>query len=146
MKYAHTILIACLAPLCSPLPAQEAAENKTGAGKPQQGNYVFADLQPLANHKLKDSFNPEGKDNSLRSLPQGAQEFCQIRFRVGPGFIRLGGNQRTELPRTMNAIAVGSLCQKLHFLLGTEFEVSGRGAPLFRCGRNFYRPFPRPLR
>jgi hypothetical protein len=132
MKYANPILVACLATLSWPLPAQEALEAKPGPAGKQHAKFVSIDLQGQTNHKLKDSLNTEGKDNSLRNVPQGPQDFCDIRFQVGPGFIRLGGKLHTTLPARADGIAVDSLCQKLHILQGTEFGgVGEEGHPFF---------------
>ena len=113
MKYANPILIVCLAALSCPLPAQEALEANPGAAGKQHGKFVSVDLQRQANHKLKDSLNTEGKDNSLRNLSQGLQDFCDIRFQVGPGFIRLGGKLHTALPARADGIPANGSDRRL---------------------------------
>jgi len=126
------ILVVCIATACCQLFAQEAGQDETAGAAKRRGSLSFVSLQAKTNHQLKESLNPDGKDNSFKGLPQGGQEFCGIRFQVGPGFIRLGGKQRTTLPRTMDAIVVGSVCHKLHFLQGTEFGAfGGEGHPFF---------------
>ena len=64
-------------------------------------------LGTKANQELKKSFNEDGLDNSLAELPQGSQELGGVKFEIGPGCIRLRGNQRPKLPQAVEGIPVG---------------------------------------
>jgi Tol biopolymer transport system component/regulation of enolase protein 1 (concanavalin A-like superfamily) len=82
-------------------------------------------LGPKANQELKKSFNEDGLDNSLAELPQGRQELGGVTFEIGPGCIRLRGNQRPKLPQAVEGIPVGFCLDKLHLLHATEFGAFG---------------------
>jgi hypothetical protein len=83
------------------------------------GHAFYLDLQPVANQKLND-ITGDNK-HSLGTLPQKRREFGGVPFQVGPGYIRLRGNNRKELATEANNIRVGFAFDKLHIFHGTEY-------------------------
>lgn len=93
------------------------------------GNAFYLDLQPVANQKLTDIISENG--HSFMSLPQKRREFGGVPFQVGPGYVRLRGNNRPALPAEANEIRVNLSFDKLHILHGTEFGAFGGPAHRF---------------
>src|SRR5262249_50902644 len=60
---------------------------------------TYLDLQPKANHKLKDDFHTTMfPGNNLAELPRGEQKFADVKFLVGDGLIQLGSAEVKGLP------------------------------------------------
>jgi hypothetical protein len=85
---------------------------------------TYLDLQPKANHKLKDPFHGSGAGNDLAELPQGEQKLAGVRFKIGPGLIQLGGRNFQIKPEKVEGIKVGLSCAKLHILHATAWGFS----------------------
>jgi hypothetical protein len=83
------------------------------------GHAFYLDLQPVTNQKLTDVVDKKGY--SLASFPQKRREFGGVPFQVGPGYVRLKGNNQKNLPLEVTGINVGFKFDKLHLLHGTEF-------------------------
>ena len=83
------------------------------------GNAYYLDLQPVANGRLDD------KTSSLASLTQKRREFGGVPFQIGPGYLRLRGQQHPELPLEATGIRVGFAFDKLHALHATMFGAFG---------------------
>jgi hypothetical protein len=87
------------------------------------GHAFYLDLQPAANQKLADAVGNQG--HTLAQVPQNRREFAGVPFQVGPGYIRLQGKQRPELPAEVTAARVGFKFDKFHILHGTEYGAFG---------------------
>jgi hypothetical protein len=87
------------------------------------GHAFYLDLQPVANQRLTDTIGDNG--HSFAELPQKRRDFGGVPFQVGPGFVRLKGKNRPELPAEVNDVHVGFKFDKLHILHGTEFGAFG---------------------
>jgi hypothetical protein len=75
------------------------------------------DLQPKANHKLKEEFhNATLMGNHLGSLPTGKQRFAEVPFTVGEALIQLGSTQVAGMPKKVEGIPVGRPFAKLRVL------------------------------
>ena len=88
------------------------------------GHASYLDLQPVANHKLDEPLGND-KGHSHASLPQKRRDFGGVPFQVGPGYVRLLGKNRPELPAEVGGIRVGFVFDKLHVLHGTEYGAFG---------------------
>ncbi|HEV3256901.1 MAG TPA: hypothetical protein VG013_08490 [Gemmataceae bacterium] len=90
---------------------------------PQQ-SFTHVDLQPRANHNLKDSFH-DGyyANNDLSELPKGKQTFERVQFNIGEGMIQLGSKKFKNGPEKAEDIRVGRKLAKLHFLHATGYSV-----------------------
>jgi hypothetical protein len=93
------------------------------------GHAFYLDLQPVANRKLTDVTGVN--DHSLAALPQHRRDFGGVPFQVGPGYIRLRGKNRPELPKDANGVRVGFKFDKLHIFHGTEYGAFGDAAHRF---------------
>jgi hypothetical protein len=87
------------------------------------GHAFYLDLQPVANQKLADVTGDNG--HSLARLPQKRREFAGVPFQVGPGYVRLKGKNRPELPAAASGVRVGFKFDRLHVLHGTEYGAFG---------------------
>ena len=75
------------------------ADDKKDAGKKAADKkWVFLDLQPQANQKLKENFHYEcpNAPNSLGALPTGEQALAGVKFKVGESCIQLGSKRLTD--------------------------------------------------
>jgi hypothetical protein len=94
---------------------------KTEADK----KWVFLDLQPVANQKLKDNFHYEcpNNPNSLGELPTGEQTLAKVKFKIGESCIQLGSKRVTDKPAKVEGIKVDKKIAKLHILQAAGFTV-----------------------
>jgi hypothetical protein len=92
------------------------------------GHAYYLDLQPLANQKLTDV---TGEGHSLAALPQRRREFGGVPFQVGPGFVRLRGKNRPELPAEAAGVRVGFAFDRLHVLHAAEYGAFGGASHRF---------------
>jgi hypothetical protein len=109
-------------PEMQPLPGMAAFDTV-------RGHVFYLDLQPVANQKLTDVTGDNG--HSFAQLQQKRREFGGVPFQVGPGYVRLRGKNRPELPAEVTDVRVGMKCDKLHILHGTEFGAFGDAAHRF---------------
>ncbi|MFO0843908.1 MAG: hypothetical protein U0797_16180 [Gemmataceae bacterium] len=86
----------------------------------ESAKVTYLDLQPKANHKLKDGHGNE--DNNLASLPKGEQTFGGVKFKVGEGLILLAGKETSGLPEKVEGIKLDGKCSRLHFLHATHYS------------------------
>jgi serine/threonine protein kinase len=70
--------------------------------------FIYLNLWPKANLRLKGD-----GDHSLAALQEGEQDFKGVKFKIGAGLIRLGGN---GWPDRVEGIEVGVTCRELHFM------------------------------
>jgi hypothetical protein len=88
-----------------------------------RGHVFFLDLQPVANQKLTDVVGDNG--HSFAQLPQKRRAYGGVPFQVGPGYVRLQGTNRRQLPREVSDVRVGMTFDRLHLLHGTEYGAFG---------------------
>jgi hypothetical protein len=85
------------------------------------GKYQFVDLQPQANHKLKDPLG-SGRDGNDLPLPKGERTCEGVGFKIGERFIQLGSKQLAqEKPNKVEGIKVAKKCEKIHILHATGY-------------------------
>jgi len=94
------------------------ADDKKTDGK----KWVFIDLQPQANQKLKDNFHSDTAGNSLASLPTGEQALEGVKFKIGEKCIQLGSKMVADKPDKVEGIKVDKKLAKLHILHATGFS------------------------
>jgi hypothetical protein len=87
-----------------------------------RGHVFYLDLQAVANQKLTDVID---NGHSFSQLPRKRREYGGVPFQVGPGYVRLQGNIRQELPPEVNDVRVGMTFDRLHILHGTEYGAFG---------------------
>jgi hypothetical protein len=88
---------------------------------------MFIDLQPKANHKLKDSLRGRFEGNDFAELKLGAQTLPNFAaqgddptFDIGQGLIWLANKDvKEKLPEKVEGINVDSTCSKLNILHAT---------------------------
>lgn len=107
----------------APQPPVEVSSTVVDPRDAISGNAFYLDLQPVANQKLTDVVGNNG--HTLAALPQKRREFGGVPFQIGPGYIRLQGKNRPELPGAANDIRVGCKFDKLHILHATEYGAFG---------------------
>ena len=107
----------------------EPAPPPVAKGEAIAGNAFYLDLQPVANQKLTDVVGDNG--HSLADFPQKRREFAGVPFQSGPGYLRLKGKNRPDLPAEVTEIRVGFAFDKLHILHGTEYGAFGDAAHRF---------------
>jgi hypothetical protein len=88
-----------------------------------RGQVFYLDLQAVANQKLTDVTGDNG--HSFAQLPQKRREYGGVPFQVGPGYVRLQGTNRRELPKEVSDVHVGMKFDRLHVLHGTEYGAFG---------------------
>jgi hypothetical protein len=93
----------------------------TGAAK--EPTFKFVDIQPKANHALKEDMGADYEGNNLGNLPQGEQKLEDTPFKIGEKMIRLKGNNDETLPEKVEDIKVDAKFEKLHILHSTEYRV-----------------------
>ena len=93
------------------------------------GHTFYLDLQPVSNQKLTDVIGENG--HSLATVPRGRRELGGVPFQVGPGYLRLRGRNRPELPEEAADVRVGFAFDRLHILHGTEYGAFGGPAHEF---------------
>src|SRR5260370_34609717 len=101
--------------------AADKKEEKKAANK----KWTFIDLQPKANHKLKEDFHGNNfAGNNLESLPQGEQTLEGIKFKIGEGLIQLTSMQQevADKPEKVEDIKVDAKFAKLHILHATGWR------------------------
>jgi hypothetical protein len=76
--------------------------------------FVYLDLQPLANQRLDVSADTPGND--LGTLRQGEQAIGGVRYQIGKQFILLGSKKREDKPFKVEGIKVGAHFHKLYVL------------------------------
>ncbi|TMQ35822.1 MAG: hypothetical protein E6K70_00155 [Planctomycetota bacterium] len=102
------------------------ADDKKDAGKKAADKkWVFLDLQPQANQKLKENFHYEcpNAPNSLGALPTGEQALAGVKFKVGESCIQLGSKRLTDKPEKVEGIKVDKKFTKLHILHASGFAL-----------------------
>jgi hypothetical protein len=107
------------APPQASLPVMSPLERADGIS----GHTFYLDLQPVANQKLTDVTGVNG--HSFANVPQKRRDFGGVPFQVGPGYVRLRGKNRPELPLEVTDVRVGLKFDKLHILHGTEYGALG---------------------
>jgi hypothetical protein len=75
---------------------------------------TFVELGSLANQKLNESYGTEG--NNLLALPTGQQTFAGVKFKIGPGLIRLRGTDDQTSPEKADGLKVNTTFSKLYIL------------------------------
>jgi hypothetical protein len=94
-------------------------DGKEGSKKETDTKWVFVDLQPKANQKLKDDFHgTQFPGNNLASLPQGVQTLEGVKFNIGEKLIQLTSTQDAvaDNPEKVEGLRVGAKLAKLHIL------------------------------
>jgi hypothetical protein len=95
-------------------------------GAAPAGKYVFLDLDPTGNQKLKDNFGSGTEGNDLGALKKGLHTCAGINFKVGDKAIQLGSKLlKTERPDKVEGIKVDQKFAKLYILHSTEFGQGG---------------------
>jgi hypothetical protein len=94
------------------------------------GQLSFIDLQPKANHKLADAFDPTGRPNNLAEMPRGEQSFGGVRFKIADRLIHLGSNQRPEWPKKVEGILVDKMVARLYIFHGTQWGLAADGTKI----------------
>jgi outer membrane protein assembly factor BamB len=97
-------------------------EADPAAGSPAQGNgrkQTALDLQPKANHKLKEDAHRAG--NNLAALPTGEQSLAGVTWKIGEKLILLSGKSTTDKPAKVEGIRVGTTFSKLYLLHATHW-------------------------
>jgi hypothetical protein len=94
------------------------------APAPEQ-TITHLDLQPKANHKLKDSFHGAAfPDNNLADLPQGKQTLDGVKFVIGEKLVQIASDTlKDTFPEKVEGIKVGAKFSKLHILHATGYVV-----------------------
>ena len=112
MKLSFAVSVVMLASLAFAAPAPEAT-------------ITFLDLQPKANHKLKDAMHDANlPENNLADLPQGKQTLDGVKFNIGESMIQLGNDiLKDKFPEKVEGIKVGAKFAKLHILHATGYMV-----------------------
>jgi hypothetical protein len=93
--------------------------------KKSDKKWIFLDLQPKANQKLKEDFRRNAfPGNNLASLPQGEQTLEGVKFNIGEKLIRLTSTQESvaEMPEKVEGIKVGAKFARLHILHATGWK------------------------
>lgn len=86
--------------------------------------FTYINLQPKANHKLKDQFHDNAfTNNNLGSLPLGTQKFEGVPFKIEEKFIQLCGQRLKTRPAQVEGIKVDKKFAKLHILHATGWFV-----------------------
>src|SRR5207245_7904960 len=95
-----------------------ADDKKNAEKKAADKKWVFLDLQPQANQKLKENFHYEcpNAPNSLGELPTGEQALAGVKFKVGESCIQLGSKRLTDKPENVQGIKVDKTFTKLHII------------------------------
>jgi beta-lactamase regulating signal transducer with metallopeptidase domain len=97
----------------------EKEEKKAADKKAADKKWIFVDLQPKANHKLKEDFHgTRFPGNNLESLPQGEQTLEGVKFKIGESLIQLTSTMQevADLPEKVEDIKVNAKFAKLHIL------------------------------
>jgi hypothetical protein len=96
------------------------------ASAPDEKKQTPLDLQPQANHKLKDDYGLGDeatlKGNNLASLPVGEQKLGGVKFKIGERMILLSGKSTQDMPKRAEGIAVGMKLHKLYVLQATHWQ------------------------
>jgi len=102
-----------------------ADDKKNAEKKAADKKWVFLDLQPQANQKLKENFHYEcpNAPNSLGELPTGEQTLAGVKFKIGESCIQLGSKRLTDKPDKVEGIKVDKKLSKLHFLHAAGFAL-----------------------
>jgi hypothetical protein len=87
----------------------------------EKKKWVFIDLQPKANQKLKDNFHSDTAGNDLAGLPTGEQTFEGVKFKVEEKCIQLGSKMLADKPDKVEGIKIDKKVAKLHILHATGF-------------------------
>jgi hypothetical protein len=95
--------------------------------------FIYVDLKPHFNQKLKDDFGgTEG--NNLEALLKGGRTFAGVNFQIGEGVIELPSKLLPkERPDKVEGIKVGKACAKLHILHATQY---GNGSGIGQDGKD----------
>ena len=91
---------------------------------PIRGDATVLDLQSVANQRLNAGVEGD-RGHSFATMQQKRQELRGVPFQIGPGYVRLRGNNHPELPSEAKGIRVGFKLDKLHIFHGTEFGAFG---------------------
>jgi hypothetical protein len=102
-----------------------ADDQKDAKKKAADKKWVFIDLQPQANQKLKENFHFEcpNAPNSLAELPMGEQTLEGVKFKIGESCIQLGSKRLTDKPEKVEGIMVDKKIAKLHILHACGFAL-----------------------
>ena len=115
-------LAACLAFSLGLVFAQGKSEDKKAAVKKgDEKEFIFIDIQPQANQKLKDNLHTENPGNSLASLKTGEQTMEGVKFKIGEKCIQLG-SMTLDKPEKVEGIKVEKAFTKLHILHATGYK------------------------
>src|SRR5438105_15964964 len=101
---------------------EKKKDDKKADKKDSDKKWILIDLQPKANHKLKDNFHgTDFQGNNLESLPQGEQTLEGIKFKIGEKYIQLTSTQAAvaDMPEKVEGIKVDAKFAKLHILHAT---------------------------
>jgi hypothetical protein len=101
------------------------ADDNKGAKKDADAQWVFIDLQPKGNQKLKDDFHgTQFPGNNLASVPQGVQTFEEVKFKIGEQLIQLTSTQDAvaDKPEKVEGLKVDAKLTKLHILHATAWQ------------------------
>jgi hypothetical protein len=99
-------------------------DSKEGGKKETDTKWVFLDLQPKANQKLKDDFHgTQFPGNNLASVPQGVQTLEEVKFNIGEKLIQLTSTQDTvaDMPEKVEGLKVDAKLARLHILHATAW-------------------------
>ena len=121
-----TFLAGIVCVLCAALAAGAADKkaDKKDADKKPSKKFSYIDLQPKANHKLKDDFHSSANfpGNNLASLPAGEQTLEGVKFKIGEGMLQLGSKMLEDRPDKIEGIKVDKKFAKLYILHATGWS------------------------
>jgi hypothetical protein len=116
------VTLACC--LVSPALGKTAEDKK--ADKQGATKWLFVDLQPYGNQKLKEDFpgSSQFPGNNMAGLPQGEQSLEGVKFKIGECSIQLTSTEEAvkDKPEKVEGIKVNSACTKLHILHATGWR------------------------
>ena len=96
-----------------------------------QKRITHLELKEKVNEKLLEDLHGF-PGNNFAELPQDDVSFQNVKFRVGDGYIRLGGKIEKAKPLKVEDLPVGTTFSKLQILHGTGYGSYGNpGDPLF---------------
>jgi hypothetical protein len=87
--------------------------------KADDKKFTYLDLQPKANHKLKDSLHNRTGNNNLAELKDGEQTLEGVKFKIGEKLLQLGSTNLQDMPEKIEGIKVDKTFAKLHILQAT---------------------------
>ena len=88
---------------------------------------TYIDLQPKANQKLAEDFDPNTEGNNLAQVPKGEQKLEGVKFKIDESLVQLGSKIKPGKPEKISGIKVDKAFAKLHILQATEFGQSPPG-------------------